>query len=158
MGAVSCLNRFNMLSLYAILVLALSLNVDGKCQRGESSLCFVADMPNLRLNKCCRGFECTELEGGNGDKFCMEKNATRLAEGESCKGFSRNCQEGLACKATCKRGEKCKERVCVVPLQLGDDCKLPEGGLSRNCGKGLKCSKKEGVCVEKKGKGKGKKM
>merc|ERR1711872_995383 len=144
MGAVSCLNRFNMLSLYAILVLALSLNVDGKCQRGESSLCFVAEMPNLRLNKCCRGFECTELEGGNGDKFCMEKNATRLAEGESCKG-----------------GEKCKERVCVVPLQLGDDYKLPEGGLSRNCGKGLKCSKKEGVCVEKKGKGgkgKGKKM
>ena len=74
-----------MLSLYAVLILALSLNVDGKCQRGESSLCFVADMPNLRLNKCCRGFECTELEGGNGDKFCMEKNATRLAEGESCK-------------------------------------------------------------------------
>merc|ERR1711973_761274 len=65
MGAVSCLNRFNMLSLYAVLVLALSLNVDGKCQRGESSLCFVAEMPNLRLNK-----------------FCMEKNATRLAEGE----------------------------------------------------------------------------
>merc|ERR1712066_229358 len=126
----SCLDRFNMLSLYAVLVLALSLNVDGKCQRGESSLCFVADMPNLRLNK-------------------------------SCKGFSRNCEEGLACKATCKRGEKCKERVCVVPLQLGEDCKLPEGGLSRNCGKGLKCSKKEGVCVEKKGKGgkgKGKKM
>merc|ERR1712066_411239 len=118
---VSCLNRFNMLSLYAVLVLALSLNVDGKCQRGESSLCFVADMPNLRPNKCCRGFECTELEGGNGDKFCMEKNATPLADGE--------------------------------------DCKLPEGGLSRNCGKGLKCSKKEGVCVEKKGKGgKGKKM
>merc|ERR1711962_1200984 len=130
-------NRFKMLSLYAVLVLALSLNVDGKCQSGESSLCFVADMPDLKLNRCCRGFECTELEGGNGDKFCMEKNAARLAEGESCKGFSRNCQEGLACKASCKRGEKCK---------------LPEGGLSRNCGKGLKCSKKQGVCVEK-GKG-----
>merc|ERR1712154_681039 len=97
-----------MLSLYAILVLTLSLSVDGKCQRGEDSICFIAEMPDLELNRCCRGFECTELEGGNGDKFCMEKNATRVAAGDSCKGFSRNCEAGLACKASCQRGEKCK--------------------------------------------------
>ena len=84
-SAVSCLNRFKMLSLYAILVLTLSLSVDGKCQRGEDSICFIAEMPDLELNRCCRGFECTELEGGNGDKFCMEKNATRVAAGDSCK-------------------------------------------------------------------------
>jgi len=150
MGAVSLLNRFKMLSLYAILVLTLTLSVDGKCQRGEDSLCFIADMPDLELNRCCRGFECTELEGGNGDKFCMKKNATRVAAGGSCKGFSRNCETGLACKATCPRGEKkCKERVCVVPLKQGEDCKLPEGGLSRYCGKDLKCSRKKGVSLKK---------
>merc|ERR1711987_166 len=119
MGAVSCLDRFNMLSLYAVLVLALSLNVDGKCQRGESSLCFVADMPNLRLNKCCRGLERTELEGGNGDKFCMEKNATRLAEGESCKGFSRNCQEGPPARPPA-RGERSARGECVLFLSSSE--------------------------------------
>merc|ERR1711936_450727 len=90
-----------------------------------------------------------------GDKFCM-KNSTRIPLGESCKGFSRNCEKGLRCKKDCKKGEKCKERICIIPLALGEDCKLPEGGLSRNCGKGLKCHKKEGVCVEKKKNGKGK--
>merc|ERR1712179_14134 len=157
MGAVSSPNRVKMLSLVAILVLSAALSVEGrKCQKGGDSLCFIAASPNLKLNECCPGFECTELEGEDGDKFCMEKDATPIAEGESCKGFSRNCEKGLRCKKNCKKGEKCKERICIVPLALGEDCKLPEGGLSRNCGKGLKCSKKEGVCVEKKKNGKGK--
>merc|ERR1711962_1073131 len=134
MGAVSSPNRVKMLSLVAILVLSAALSVEGKCQRGGDSICFIAENPNLKLNECCPGFECTELEGEDGDKFCM-KNSTRIPLGESCKGFSRNCEKGLRCKK---------------------DCKLPEGGLSRNCGKGLKCHKKEGVCVEKKKNGKGK--
>merc|ERR1711936_418377 len=111
---VSSPNRVKMLSLVAILVLSAALSVEGrKCQKGGDSLCFIAASPNLKLNECCPGFECTELEGEDGDKFCMEKDATPIAE-----------------------GEKCKERICIVPLALGEDCKLPEGGLSRNCGKG----------------------
>ena len=74
-----------MLSLVAILVLSAALSVEGrKCQRGGDSLCFIAEQPNLKLNPCCDGFECTELEGGDGDKFCM-KNSTRIPLGESCK-------------------------------------------------------------------------
>merc|ERR1711953_1406486 len=139
---VSSPNRVKMLSLVAILVLSAALSVEGKCQRGGDSICFIAENPELKMNECCPGFECTELEGEEGDKICMEKNATRIPEGERC-------------KKSCKKGEKCKERICIVPLALGEDCKLPKGGLSRNCGKGLKCHKKEGVCVEKKKNGKG---
>ena len=73
-----------MLSLVAILVLSAALSVEGKCQRGVDSLCFIAENPNLKLNECCPGFECTELEGEDGDKFCM-KNSTRIPLGESCK-------------------------------------------------------------------------
>ena len=72
-----------MLSLVAILVLSAALSVEGKCQRGGDSICFIAERPDLKLNECCPGFECTELEGGDGDKFCM-KNSTRIPEGESC--------------------------------------------------------------------------
>ena len=74
-----------MLSLVAILVLSAALSVEGKCQKGVDSICFIAERPDLKLNQCCPGFECTELEGEDGDKFCMEKNATRIPLGESCK-------------------------------------------------------------------------
>ena len=74
-----------MLSLVAILVLSAALSVEGKCQRGGDSICFIAESPELKMNECCPGFECTELEGEDGDKFCMEKNATRIPLGESCK-------------------------------------------------------------------------
>ena len=74
-----------MLSLVAILVLSAALSVEGKCQKGGDSICFIAESPELKMNECCPGFECTELEGEDGDKFCMEKNSTRIAEGESCK-------------------------------------------------------------------------
>merc|ERR1711915_112161 len=59
-------NRFKMLSLYLVLVLALSLNVDGKCQSGESSLCFVADMPDLKLTGAAGGLSVPSLRGAMG--------------------------------------------------------------------------------------------
>ena len=74
-----------MLSLVAILVLSAALSVEGrKCQKGVDSICFIAERPDLKLNECCPGFECTELEGEDGDKFCMEKDATPIAKGENC--------------------------------------------------------------------------
>merc|ERR1711994_213130 len=85
-----------------------------------------------------------------------EKNRTRNPEGKNCTGFSRNCEKGLRCKKNCKKGEKCTERICIVPLALGEDCKLPEGGLSRNCGKGLKCSKKDEFALKRERGGRGK--
>merc|ERR1719382_372245 len=132
-----------MLSLYAILILTVTSSVFGEqnetCQSGDDS--------------CCEGYECVALEGGDGTKFCMEKNATVLALNESCKGFKKNCDKGLTCKKSCAKGEKCKDRVCVKPLAEGEGCMLENDRRSRNCGKGLKCHKKTGVCVQKKGKG-----
>ena len=107
--------RFKMLSLYAILILTVTSSVFGEqsrnfldffdnlgrtfylfdnyhfilsdenCQSGDDSICEIPDMPMLRLNPCCDGYECVALEGGDGTKFCMEKNATVLALNESCK-------------------------------------------------------------------------
>merc|ERR1719348_2223121 len=104
-----------MLSLYAILILTVTSSVFGK--RNES---------------CQR----------DDDSICEIPDMPSLKLNKSCKGFKRNCKEGLTCKKDCAKGEKCKDRVCVKPLAEGEKCKLPNGGRSRNCGKGLKCNKK----------------
>ena len=130
-----------MLSFYVIMLLCLSFSVDAKrCQKDEDSICGIKGFSKSTFNECCRKFTCTELKDGEGYSFCMEKNATLIAKGESCKGHRANCEEGLICER--------KGKTCVKPVKLGEDC-----SKESPCEKELRCKKKTGKCVERKEKG-----
>merc|ERR550519_1334954 len=85
------------------------------------------------------------MEDGNGYSFCMKANATRIAEGESCKGLQRNCEEGLICK----RNKNKKERTCMVPVKAGEDCTNSE--FRNPCDKKMRCHKKRKCALRGRG-------
>merc|ERR1711915_171532 len=111
-------NRFKMLSLYLALVLALSLNVDGKCQSGESSLCFVADMPDLKLNRCCRGLSVPSLREAMGISSAWRRTPLVLLRGRAARASQETARDWPARPAV--RGERSARREFVLFLSSSE--------------------------------------